>query len=268
MNKILIILQLLLKASLIFLISFIWLRYFLERLWLILTLSFAITGVILLLSSAYLRRKNKKNHLKQKERKDAEDMFLSLSYDDKYISFFEALVQVRHKNIKSKKQYILITHEDKSKTILFPFLKFRQISIDDINAIIFSTTKDSPDKIVVCCNDFDRKILSYIKNLHVEVTIIDKYETYLLLYKEYDFFPKITMTASNEKKLSFKELIAYSFNRSRTKGYLLSALFIFFTSFFVQINIYYCIFSSLLLVLALISYINPKYNPSLKNELL
>ena len=67
MNKFLFIIQLFLKAFLIFLIAFVWLRFFLDKLWLAIAISSAITIVILLLSLAATRKNNQKKYLKQKD---------------------------------------------------------------------------------------------------------------------------------------------------------------------------------------------------------
>lgn len=268
MNKFLFIIQLFLKAFLIFLIAFVWLRFFLDKIWLAIVISSAITIVILLLSLAATRKNNQKKYLKQKEKDEATDMFFSLANDKNYLTFFENLAKIRHPNISKKKSYILITHQDQSKTILYPFLKFKPLSLDDVNLAYLESKKEKAQKLIICCSDFEKDLISSVKSFPIEICIIDKFDTYLMLYKEYEFYPEITIKSSKERKLSFKELMAYAFNRSKAKGYLIAAFFIFLTSFFVRISIYYCIFSSLLLFLALISYINPKYNSLTKKELL
>lgn len=268
MNKFLFIIQLLLKAFLIFLIAFVWLRFFLDKLWLAIVISSAVTIIILLLSLAVKSKNNQKKYLKQKEKENAIDMFFSLANDKNYLTFFENLAKIRHQNASKKKSYILITHFDQSKTILYPILKFKLLTLDDINLSFINCKKEKAQKLVICCNDYEKELISSIKSFPIEILILDKFDSYLMLYKEYEFYPEITIKSVKERKMTFKELLAYAFNRSRTKGYLIAAFFISLTSFFVQINIYYCIFSSLLLLLALISYINPKYNSFAKKELL
>ena len=109
------------------------------------------------------------------------------------------------------------------------------------------------------CYEYDKNLLAFIKNFNQHIILIDRFECYSL-YKEYEFFPEITEIYKKEAKPTFKDLLSIAFNRSRTKGYLFSAIILFITSFFVKINLYYCIISSILLLFALISYINPKYN--------
>lgn len=268
MNKFLFIIQLLIKAFLIFLIFFVWLKFFVYKLWVVIIISLICTFVILCFSTLLLTKNQKKKYLKQKEKEDAQDMFFSIANDRSYLTFYEELCKLRHSNTKKKKKYLLITHQDSSKTILYPINKYKEVSIDDIKTIFLETEKEQANKIVICCNEYDKKLISFIKNYSIEISILDKYDTYMMLYQEYDYYPKITMRTTETKKLTFKELISYSFNRSRAKGYLIASLFIFLTSFFVKISLYYCIFSSLLLLLALISYINPKCNINTKKEII
>ncbi|MBQ8793050.1 MAG: hypothetical protein IJZ62_05715, partial [Clostridia bacterium] len=84
------------------------------------------------------------------------------------------------------------------------------------------------------------------------------------LYKYYDVYPEMTHKYKKEKMLVFKDFLAYSFNKKRTKGYLLSAFILILSSLFVRGSIYYCVISSLCVIFALISYFNPYFNT--KNE--
>ena len=185
-------------------------------------------------------------------------MFLSLLTDNKYMNFYEEMLKSRHNNITARKTFLIISKED-SKTILYPYLKLETLKPNNILEIIKTTSSLKADKLTILCFDYDKEIVTFIKNFNKEIILLNRYESYSL-YKEYDFFPEITQEYKKEAKLSIKDLLAFAFNRSRTKGYLISAVVLFITSFFVKINIYYCIISSLLLLFALVSYINPKYN--------
>jgi len=259
MKKVLFVLKILLKSSLIFLISFIWLNYFLNSAWLAGAISFAITLIIELIT-IYSRKKNKnKTFLKIKEKEDAENMFLSLASKTDYLSFFYNLASTRHSNCAISKHFISLQHLE-SKVILYPFMKIAKISPDDIMQIYNNLAKKEVEKIVIPCNEYDSSCTGFIKNLPIKIVLLDKYQTYSLLYSEYDFYPEITISYKKEIKQSLKDLIAFAFNKSRTKGYILSAFVLFFPSFFIKFNLYYTIIGSILLLFAIISFINPKYN--------
>ena len=268
MKKFLIILQIFIKCILIFLIAFIWSRYVFKDIWKAVFISIIIASFIELILYLISKKNNNKKHLKINEKETAENMFLSLSADLNQLEFFFNLVSTRHKDIIKRKRYIKIMHEQNFKVILFPLLKFQQLQIDDINNIVKECKNDKPSKLVIVCNAYDKICYSFSKNFDFEIIILDKYETYSQLYKEYEYFPKITFKYKKETKKTFKELIAYSFNKTRAKGYIISAIIIFISSLFVKANLYYCIVSSILLIFALLSYTNPKYNFKTNSELL
>lgn len=268
MQRVLFIFQKFLKCGLVFLIAFVWLRFLLSSVWLAGLISFAITLVIELFS-LYLNKKSKnKTSLKIKEKEDAENMFLSLLSDKNYLSFFHELSLSRHSNCKKKKEYILIEHKDQCKVILYPYIKLKSLIPDDILNIYKTCLHEKACKIVIICNEYDKSCLGFIKNLSQNFILLDKFESYSMLYKEYEFYPEITLQYKKDAKLKFKDMLAVAFNKSKTKGYIFSALVIFITSYFVKMNIYYCIIGSLLLLFALISFINPKYNKVKKQTIL
>ena len=268
MKKFLIVLQIFIKCSLIFLIAFIWSRFIFKELWIAVVVSICLTLIIEFISIFISQKHGYKKHLKINEKELAENMFLSLSSDTNSLDFFYNLANVRHKNLVKRKKYIKIIHDQNLNVILYPLLKFQSIQIDDINDIIKECKKDKPNKLIIVCNDYDKICLTFTKNFDFEIILLNKYESYTELYKEYEYFPKLTLTYKKEIKKTFKDLLAYSFNKSRTKGYIISAVVLFISSFFVKISLYYCIIASLLLLFALLSYTNPKYNKKLNTELL
>ena len=110
---------------------------------------------------------------------------------------------------------------------------------------------------MVVCGSIEKETFSFIKNFDVEFVLLDQYETYQKLYKPYETYPEITIKYKKEKSLAFKDLIAYSLNRSRAKGYFISALFLILSTLFVKTTIYYCIVASVLVMFSLISLYNP-----------
>lgn len=266
MKKFLFIFQILLKLLLVFLIAFVWLRFFLDSVWVSLALSLGITIAFEILHTTLKRKSKTRESLKIKEKETAENMFLSLSTQNSCIDFFEEMLKTRHNNIEKKKKYIIIKKEEK-KTILYPYVYLSPIKPENIIEILKDTKKENLDKITIICYDYDKDTLAFLKNFKEEIILLDRFESYSL-FKEYEFYPKITQKYKKDAKLTFKDLLSFAFNRSRTKGYLFSAIILFITSFFVPINLYYCIICSLLLLFALISYINPKYNKKQVKEVI
>lgn len=268
MKLILFVLQKFLKLSLIFLIFFIWLRFFTKSLWISIFISTIATIIVEIITFIFSNKNKSKESLKIKEKENAENMFLSLSTSSTSLDFFLQLALSRHQNSNKKKEYIVINHRDKTKVILYPFLQLKKLTLNDVLKITSLISKDSPDKLVITCFEYEKEVIPFVRNFNFEIIVLDRFETYCHLYKEYDFYPEITMQYKKEGKLSFRDLIAFSFNKARTKGYLFASFILFATSFFVKLNIYYCIVSSILLLFALISYINPKYNTKIDKEII
>lgn len=268
MKKVLFIFQTIFKFSLIFLFCFIWTRFLKQPLWLTFVLATILTVIVILITHV-LNKKNKlKQNLKQSEKEAAENMFLSLLSDKNHLKFFLELTKSRHPNAIIKNDYILITHQDNSKVILLPFINMQMLSLNDIAIYAKLCKSQKADKIIILCHDYEKQCIAFSKNFDIEMLILDRFDTYSMLYKEYEFYPEITMKYKKDAALTFKELLAYSFNKSRSKGYIFASIILFITSFFVKINIYYCICASILLIFAFISYINPKYNKIKSSELI
>ncbi len=256
MQKISYIFQIIFKIALIFLIIFIWVRYFVSSLLISILITVSLTLIIDFITRFIAKKKYNKTSLKQMEREEAENCFLSLSINKKSTDFFLKLAEKKHKAEK-RKNYILINHEENVKVILFPYLTHKALSTDDIIKILSATKSISPSKIVVVCGSIEKETFSFIKNFDVEFVLLDQYETYQKLYKPYETYPEITIKYKKEKSLAFKDLIAYSLNRSRAKGYFISALFLILSTLFVKTTIYYCIVASVLVMFSLISLYNP-----------
>ena len=265
MKTFLYIFQVLLKSCVIFLIFFIWLRYIFSSVWLAVIISIAITLILELLSKAIKRNKGIKASLKLKEKEDAENMFFSILRNERKLDFYYNLAKTRHCNVSKNKKYITVHHPDKQDVIMYPFIKFQSLSIDNVVEII-EHVKKPINKLVILCNDYDKNLTNQLKDFSTEIVLLDKYQTYKSLYQEYDFYPEIT--EKPKSKVSYKHYLTLAFNRSKTKGYLFSAIVLFIASFFVQYNLYYYIFSTILLIFSLISFATTSHNIKVVKELL
>lgn len=268
MKKFLYILQLFLKFSLIFFISFIWLRYALKSFWIAFGISFLISAFFMLVIF-FIKRKNvSKTNLKLNEQEDAENIFLSLSVSQNPTTFFFDLAKSRHKEVLKKKNYIIIKSSDKTNILLYPYIKYNKITKNDLIQIINKIKNEQIDRLIITCFDYEKDVLRFSTNFDIDIKLLDQFESFAYLYKEYNFFPEIVLKNKKEAKRSFKDLIAFSFNKTRTKGYIFASFVLFITSFFVKLNIYYCIISTLLLMFAFISFFNPKFNKINSKELI
>lgn len=265
MQKINYIIKFLISFFMFFLLSFVWIRFLLRSIILTITFSTIISLFVEFLLQLIIFKKEKKTSLKQKEKEEAENMFLSLSISQDVMSFYYKLASTRYKCDK-KKNYVVIQHDDYN-VILYPFIIFSTVSPEEIRKIIVNLKNENFKKLVVCCHDFSKEALSFSKNFNFEIVLMNKFETYLNLYKEYNVFPTTTLNYKKTKKESLKDILSFSFNRSKTKNYLFSAVVILFSSFFIRLNLYYSIFASLLIIFAIVSFFHPTKKGCINYEL-
>ncbi|MEG1500170.1 MAG: hypothetical protein RR400_03815 [Clostridia bacterium] len=186
--------------------------------------------------------------------------------DSSNVDFFFNLAKEKHD--ATKKSHYVIIQNKKSKIVLYPFFSYNKFSSDDLILAFNQTKKDNPTRLIICTNEIDADAMKLKDKLQqLEIVILDKYDTYYKLLKEYDFYPKNKVDIKKDNKKSFKDFLGLALNKKRTKGYFIASLILLISSFIVRYNIYYVIMSSLLLVLALISFLNPKFNKQLPTQL-
>ena len=270
MRKINLILQEILKFVLLFLFCFVWTRYFLRKLWTAILISLLLTACLYAIMFILKRKKQNKIGLKLKEKEEAENMFLSLSCESNPMDFFVKLASKKHKEIKKYKNYLVINHvNDGVKTLLWFDNSFYGLTIARFMEIYGKVKKEKATKIVICCKEIaEKQLITFSQNFDEKFLFLNEYDTYEKLYKFYDCYPEITRKYSKEKKMVFKDFIAYSFNKKRTKGYLFSAFILILSSLFIRTTIYYCIIASILVVFALVSQFNPYYNSNKEIEVI
>ena len=239
-----------LKLFLIFILSLIWLNFFNKKQTIEnILLSCVITLFLGIITYSITKKKNQKHFLKLSEQTDAENMYLSLLIEGNETDFFYNLLSTRHKNIKKNKKFIVLTNQKSEEIIIYPLFKFDKISTDDINKII--KKKFNADKILIICGDFDEKCNNQIKLYEKKIMLLNKYETYKLLYKEYDFYPEIKNKNIPTKKQELKHLLSLALDKKNIKGYIVAIIVLFISSFYVINKIYYYVIISSLIFLSL-----------------
>ena len=212
-------------------------------------------------------RKSTASSLKIKEQEEAENIFLSLATSGNAMSFFDKLAKCNAPSVERKPHYILINHAEKNKSIIYPVLKFSPLSIDDMTKIVSEVKKENAQKIIIFCGYFEKGLPAFAKNFDENIIVLDRYSGYAF-YKSCDCFPEVSMQYKKDKALALRDLIGLMLNKNKAKGYLICAIFLFLSSVLIRTSLYYCIFASILLILALISYSNPFSQEGFKEEVL
>ncbi len=255
------------KVVLIFLISFVWLRFYLNSLYVTLLCSIFITAILTYL----LQQKNYKQqsikNLKKEELKKIDEytIQLLLSTKKEQLAFFSNLIS-KEKQTQIKNDCIIFT-SNKQKTALIPMFNSREITIDDITLVFKKIKGLNLKKIIVVANSFNANAIDFGDKIeNIEFCFLNKVDCYTHLFKKYDYYPKITIKVGHKSKVTKKLLLQTAFNRRKTKSYIFSGLILFLASFVIPYNIYYVTFSSLLFLMALFSYFNVFFNkPEPKN---
>ena len=255
------------RIFIIFLACFVWCRYFIENLWISLVVTVIITLFIDFGLNFIKSKKQKKKNIFEEENTKIQQyintfIFSEPSYN---VDFFYDLAKTKHQAQK-KSEYIEIINSSK-KIILYPCFLYRDLNTDDLVHIYNKKKKDTPQRLIICTNTLDNNAEKLAEKLPIEIYILDGNQTYEKLLNKYNHFPCQTKL-KNENKVKFKDLLSYALNKKRTKGYLIASVILLISSVFVSFKIYYLIMSSLLLILALVSFSNPKYNKIKNIELL
>lgn len=239
-------------------ICFVWARYFISNLSLALVYTAILTLAIELLIHIFLQKRERKFKLKKEEQNLAEKISANFIFSpEKALDFFFELGKINYSATKHSKFVVLKrkaeANESDEKTILFPKYSFSPLSSQDIVEILRKTAKIGARKIVVCSNKISDEVAATAKKIgDVKIILLDSNGVFLKLIKKNNFYPKNLKEISTKQKLGFKDFIALAFSRSRAKGYLISALILIFSSFIVKTNIYYVVFSSILLIFSFI----------------
>ncbi len=244
-----------------FLIAFVWIRYFVGELWICLLCSIICVAVIETCLYLINTKRHRAKNTKKSEQKTIDDIATTFLFSDdkENLTFFHKLASKKH-SATQKSKYIVINNPNK-KVILLPFFTYNNFSCDNLLYCLNIIRKDNPKKLVICSTQIDPQAQRLARHFQeFEIVLLDKFDTYHKLLSYYDCYPEIKHTLKTTPP-SKRELLRMSLNKKRAKGYFLSSVVLLLSSFIVRSNIYYVIFSSILLILSLVSYSNPKFNP-------
>ena len=252
--------NILFRLFLIFLICFIWVRYFVSSLELTLAISAILTVCFEIIIHFFLDKRYAKTKLKADEEKLAEKISSNFVLNPKLATtYFLNLAKINY-NAKKVGSYIEITNkgEESFKTILFPLYSYNPLSAQDVVEIIKKTEKSKLSKIVVCSYKVSKEAHEISKKFSdFKIFLLDSKACFSKLIKHYNFYPENLKEIEIISKPKFKEILKQALSKSRAKGYLVASLVLLFSSFIVRMNIYYVVFSSILLLLSLWSFFFP-----------
>lgn len=243
-------------VSFLFLISFVWIRYFFENIWLTLFLSslltFLIVSIFHISQKYFLTKKN----MTEKDIKNASDIatnFLLLKKTET-LKIFEKKLAAKY-NIKQKSDFLIV-----NKNILRPIYSASIITSKDVLETYTKTKDENFDKLIIVCKKASidaKEILPLFSN--IKCIVLEEFEAYENIFKPLNFeIPTIKKTKKEKKKIT--DYLSLALNKQRTKNYLMISVFMLFSSFVLRYNIYYIVFASITTLLGLYSYFNKRFN--------
>lgn len=231
------------QTFILFLLSFIWCRYYINSLTLSFFASLCLLAIILFIM---IKRKNKqkaKYNITKEDNKKANILNNYILFNEKnavlhYIStLFDA--QMQNNYILKDKDLYYINFSNK------PFNKDNLIELlQDINFNNFTSIK-------IISNSFSKDIYHFTKSLeNLKIDLIDLIQL-VKTYPQIDYENlKPQILIKENAKLNLKDFLYLFIEHKNAKGYFFSAIIILIMSLVVPQKIYYYIFSSILLVLA------------------
>ena len=283
------------RVLLIYFLAFIWMRFLVSNLLLVLLYTSLITLGIEGVFTYFIRRRQKKRQLRGAKHKKMVDMTdtIAMWNKDMQIDFFILLAKKRHHcevmNVSAAHNKAIKIMHDIGSVALFSAMKFTPLSADCLAEMMESVQMKNKNEKRKNIEDSNNPQFLIIKKLIIAclsaspeakrlaadfsafpIVILEREDVYTSLLCEYNFFPADEEIFKRKvtTKRKFKELFGGALSRSRTRGYLLCAIFLSFASMFVRWNWYYIIMASLLLCLAITSLLLPYFKKGEKGGVL
>ena len=239
-----------------FLLSFVWVRYFVHNNSLLIACCLIISASITFFIATIKTKKNRKQNATNKEICLAKDFSLEMLYLTKKEQCLKLCSLLNIKNENVKKDYIL-----KDSTIIKPMYEKFECNQLDLIKFIATVKYEKVEKIIFCAPNFDESTKNF-KNQYnsIQTKLINENQLYSLVLKPLNYKSNLTKTSKISKKEKFKNLCSIAFNNKKTKSYFFYAITLFCFSFFYRYNIYYIVACSIFLIFALFSKFNKTFN--------
>lgn len=194
------------------------------------------------------------------ERKKAKQLSNEKSKHDAEVAFINFRLMTQKERIKLVQS---ILDFDSKTTIENDYLSYEENGTNTLTIIsvehekfdndclfnVLSKIETNYEKLNIICGE--NLVVDMILLSNVTINIIDKYN----LYKNY-FLPKNIYPPINKikpYKFSWKKLLTSFVSKDKSKNYFLCGLFLIFSAIILPYMIYYLIFGSAFLILALVS---------------
>ncbi len=251
-KKILIISNMLFYSFVSFLFSFIWIQYYSQERITALVLSIIVASIVLVSSYIIQNNKLKQFSYSSKEEKSLKQFtnYILYSKMDKINQLIEnTFVDYSPKREQNK---ITITKQNQ-KIDIYNLCHTPLLCINDIFAFIKVNNIDCTVPNIIMCIDIDSDSFDTLKKMSDYDFVICKIKDIYEICMTYNTLPKDIPQIKN-KKITFADILKSAISKDKWKGYLFASVTLAFYSLFVISKIYYLIWSTILIVLSVVSY--------------
>lgn len=250
--------QIAFRLLMIFMLIFVWIRYYSDNLNFAIWLSVFITFIIEVFFKIINQKRLEKLGLKQNEIKLAQSTINKLMFNTQTenVALFYKILKEKE-SVKKHKEYLIVTNKENELFALFPTFSFSDFSVDTL-ALVFQKVKShNLKRLIICTRTSTKEAKEIAKKASFEVLILETQEVYARLFKAYDYQPKeeeLFKIENVTKEIKLKDIVKGAIAPNKTKSYFFSSLILLFASYFVPYKLYYYIIASFLLVLSIISF--------------
>lgn len=250
------------------LIAFIWLNYYLRSFYKALVFSSTIALLVELILYLTNNKTEKKATITRQEQIKINYISNQLIFAPKLdvITFFYNTLKLKYCSQKFK-DCILIDYHGECAVIAINY-SHNPLSLEDISNLYPLTIKHNCTRLFVLCKEYSADIEKLSESMtSVHISLLNENDVYFNLLKPLQSYPDFNIKLDT-KTISKRELLNIALNKKRTKGYFWGAVILLLSSLFTPYNLYYVISSSILMLLALFSHFNYKFNKPIKKDLL
>ncbi len=246
------------RLLMIFMLVFVWVRYYSSSLNFAIWISVLITLVIEVIMNFIRKKHFEKLGLKQSEIKLADSIINKLAFNtqSQNIDLFFKILE-KKESVKKHKNFLLLTNESGENFALYPAFSFADFSVDELAKALQKVKNLKLKRLIICTKSSTKHAKDIAQKAPFEILILQKQEVYSKLFKAYDYKVKQDELFDIEnvtQEIKFKDIAKNAIAPKKTKSYFFSSLVILFASYFVPYKLYYIIFASFLLVLSIASF--------------
>lgn len=236
--------------SIIFIISILWLTYLSKSV----TLSIGLSALLCIIVAILIKPREKNKKIK------AEDYVPKLSAM-KSSELNNLILSVLSDKCAPKitSNNLIVINENE---LVLPIIRISEVSVDEIRRLSEKTKKKGFQKLILVIASYDKINFAKISPYLATPVEFISFDNVICALNKINALPPLNK--AKIKKQKYRELFASALKRKNGKYFLFSGLTMAFLAVFTPLTLYYLIFSTLTLVLAVLCFLKKaEKNPSL-----